>query len=51
MQFVLTLVSPDPAALMTGQSRATQGLAMAGGFVAGSRRLGPGALDLLLDEQ
>ena len=49
MQFALTLVSPDPAALMTGQSRATQGLAMAGGFVAGSRSLGPDALDLLLD--
>ncbi len=49
MQFILTLVTPEPSALPTAQSRATQALAAQGVFPDLAAALGPGAMDLPVD--
>ena len=49
MQFVLTLVTPEPSVLPTAQSRAAQALAGQGVFPGAAAALGPGAMDLLAD--
>jgi phosphoserine phosphatase len=46
MQFVLTLVTPEPAVLPFAQSRSVQVLASLGAIAPAPRALGPGALDL-----
>jgi len=49
MQFVLTLVTPEPAVLPFAQSRSAQVLSSLGALAPMPRPLGPGALDMSFD--
>jgi len=49
MQFVLTLVTPEPAVLPFAQSRSAQVLSSLGAIAPSPRPLGPGALDMTFE--